>query len=658
MIYYTLAPRFTFSAEWSHSPEKMACLYFTFNPRPPQPGMGIARSGLVCQTYVLRYFCPLPPYPEDYEPSVNPIEDEFLYTNWLTRAPIPPWGVPRSTSGYGVFAFGNRGRYSVEVNFLEDGGREIWRLNSAGKLVCGYEPHYHIYPKSKEITFQGERVITDMWRKYLDMGFPQLLWRYVYSAREHSNIVNPPSLLALLPYKDNTNIYLFEFPNTKIADTELGKLLSIEVVFQRDEDIMYGWPGQAKMFLGHAFGQTILLNLFYRSWDFFGPYAFPLPRPEGMWILTLSKSLKDKRRIEKKTSGEVRWIYEIINLPIWEYKARWYLGNALQKETEIPKMSGTSFIWLAYPYLAPTGEIGIYLYELDYLPQVMGKDAKLGEGLYLLSGRKLVYPAGSGKIPDPSNLLFFPPKDIPSYLFYLGTEALVYYLVTHPQAKHRRFTQCYSLIPPYPSVPIGRSSPGQVYNWHFTGNFTMLSWDAKGNWRAYDYTGIPISEEAEDVSLPPPDVLKEHLGQPITDCVFLSYLLRPEMPEAILFWFTPEDPNFPYIFNAYFHHLFSLLVRYPYVFPSLPWEFCLNPQDPRPITWGNLNLLVWRKGKGVITRKNLGRYPIQYLFPAIEKQTGYVYLPLLWDMGDDGEGRFRLLIFRRNDWHMEVEGLI
>lgn len=182
----------------------------------------------------------------------------------------------------------------------------------------------------------------------------------------------------------------------------------------------------------------------------------------------------------------------------------------------------------------------------------------------------------------------------------------------------------------------------------------MLGWDAEGNWLAYDYTGIPISEAAEDVSLPPPAVLKEHLGQPITDCVFLSYLLRPEMPEAILFWFTPEDPNFPHIFNAYTQLLYAILSRYPNGRPTLPWQFCLNPRNPRPLTWGNLNLLVWREEEGVVARCDLGRYPIQYLFPAIEKQTGFVYLPLLWDMGEDGEGRFKLLVFKQNDWTAEV----
>lgn len=650
MIYYTLAPRFIFFAEWSHPPEKQAVLYFTFTSRPSPMQVEIAKSGLVLQTFIAKTYCPTRPKPDDdYEPPTNPIEVIFNSTDWRVRTPIPPTNSPGATA----FAFGNKGRYSVETNFLEDGGKEIWRLNSAGKLFCQYFQVNYIFPKTREITYQGERVISNMWEKYRDMGFPQLLWRSVFSYKEHNNIISPPSLLALLPYKDNSNIYLFEYPNTNIADAPLGKLLSVEVVLQRDEDVKY-----MNIDIGHIFSQTILLNLFYRSWDFFGPYTFTLPCPEGIWILTISKSLKDKRRIEKKTAGGKPWLYDVINLPIWEYSAKWYLNGALQKEKTIPKMSGTSFIWFAYPYLTLQGELGVYIFELDYLPQLMGKSSEFGEAIYLYSGRKLVYSAGSGKVPDPSNLLFFPPRDYPVFLNYMSETFRYYYLLTHPQIKHRRFTQCYSLIPPYPSVPIGRTSPGVVYNWHFTGNFTMLGWDREGNWQAYDYTGIPISEGAEEVSLPPPNILKKHLGKPIQDCVFLSYLLRPEMPEAILFWFTPEDPNFPHIFNAYLQHLYSVLVNYPNSKPTFPWEFCLNPRSPLPIVWGELKLLIWRRGKGVVREKSLGRYPIQYLFPAIEKHTGYVYLPILEAMEEDGKGRFKLLIFKRNDWDMEVRDLI
>jgi hypothetical protein len=129
------------------------------------------------------------------------------------------------------------------------------------------------------------------------------------------------------------------------------------------------------------------------------------------------------------------------------------------------------------------------------------------------------------------------------------------------------------------------------------------------------------------------------------------------MPETIFFWFQPEDPNFVYILASYWNHLHSILYGYPDNAPfsaHLPYEFCLNPQEPRPITWGNLKMMVWRKGEGVKAEQDLGRYPIQYLFPAIEKQTGAIYLPLLADMQGDGSGIFRLLVFRRNDWSPEI----
>lgn len=658
MIYHTLAPRYIFSCEWSHQPEKWAGIYFTFSSRPAPFQIELARSGLVCQTFVSRFYCPSPAdaqtaYERGYEPPVNPIEYEFLNTLWYNRTPISPWGVPRSISGQGVFAFGNRGSYSVEVDFLEEGGREIWRLSSAGKMCCQYASTAIEFPKSGEFAYRGERKIRDIWELYGDMGFPQLLWRYVFSYKEHSNLVNPPSLLALLPYNEDANIYLFQYPETKIKDCPLANLLSLERVMGREEDVEY--IGQH---LGHVFSETILLNLFYRSLDFFGPYAFALPRGEGVWIATLSKSLRGTRRIERKTATLKPWVYEIVTIPEWDYSLRWYLGNIPVKETSVPKMSRTSFIWFAHPYLVPTGQLGLFLYELDYLPSVMGKSTALGEGIILQSGRKLVYPAGSGNLPDPSNLLFFPPRDYPTFLNYADPWYRLNYLAGHPHIKHRRFTQCYSLIPPYPSTPLGQPSPAQTYNWHYSGNFLMLGWDEKGDWKSYDYWGIPISEGAVDSSLPPPDVLRKKLGSPIKDCVFLSFLLRPEKPDLLLFWFEPEDKNFLYVFDAFLQHLLSILVNYPHSQPPLPWEFSLNPQDPTPIIWGKLHLLVWRKGKGVVANKNLGRYPIQYLFPAVERQTGFVYLPILWDMNEDGSGKFKLIKFRRNDWDGEVEDLL
>jgi hypothetical protein len=68
-------------------------------------------------------------------------------------------------------------------------------------------------------------------------------------------------------------------------------------------------------------------------------------------------------------------------------------------------------------------------------------------------------------------------------------------------------------------------------------------------------------------------------------------------------------------------------------------------------------MMVWRKGEGIVAERDLGRYPIQYLFPAIEKQTGAIYLPLMADMRGDGSGIFQLLVFRRNDWSPDIYDL-
>ncbi len=656
MIYYIYAPRYIFVEEWAHEAGKRSGVYFTFRSESNSQG-----AGLVLQTYITTALCPHPHYPgepiETYEPRVNPIKYKFETELWHSRFGVVPYtGLPP----YDYYTFGNKGRYSVEVNLLEEGGREIWRLNSSGKMVCeGPKATLITYPKTGEYSYQGERKITNLGRDEREyIGNPYLFWRYEFTYGEHYTLDPLPSLLVLLPYKNDTNIYLYEYPDTKIKDSPLGKLLNVEVVYKTEREVYY--VGQ---FIGHAYGESILFNFFYRSWDFFGPYIIPLPSPEGMRFLAISKSLKDVRRIEKETGGEkIRWIYNIINLPIWEYKAKWYLGTTLQKETIIPKMSSTSFIWLFHPFITTKGEIGAYIYEMDYLPKAMGKDASLGEGILLYSGRKLTYPAGGGKLPDPTYLLCLPPKDFPSYLFWADPWYWVAYIHSHPQIKHRRFTQCYSLIPPYPTFPIGNPSPSQVYNWHYSGNFLMINWWAsKKKWRVFDYKGTQISEEALDVSLPPPDVLKEHLGEWGKDAVFLSFLQRPEMPEVILFWFTPDDLYWEYIFHSYLAHLYSVLIGYPEMSKrgaQVPQEFCLNPQDPHPLLWGTLKMMVWRKGEGVKAVKSLGKYPIQYLFPAIDKRTGEVFLPLLTDMEDDGTGKFQIFHFKRNDWQGEAEDLL
>jgi hypothetical protein len=557
------------------------------------------------------------------------------------------------------------------VDFLGKGGRELWRINAGGKMYCGWYKNQKgelievVYPKEGEYSYEGEREITDMWERYKDyggMGFPQLLWRKAYSEGEHSITVPLPTLTALLPYKENGYIHLFDYPDPKFSSDKLADLLSIEVVRSDEWDNYLSY-----YFVGHSKSETILLNLFYRAWDIFLPFAIPIPRPEGMWIMTLSKSLKDKKQIERKM-GTIQWTYQVENYPIWEYKAKWYLANPLgisfQKETTFPKSSETSFIWYLYPLLKTSGELGVYVYEIDYLAKNSMDICDLYAGIYLASGRKLTFnPSDTKNVPDPTNLILLPPRDYPNFLS--GWD-FIYYIQAHPQVKHRRFTQCFSAIPPYPSFPLGRPSPGATYNWHTaTGNFLFIGWEWDDNegwyrWVARDYLGTPITEGAVDVNVPPPDVLNSKLGKPIIESIFLSFLQRPEMPETILFWFQPEDPNFAYILASYWSHLQSVLYGYPDLASTnayLPYEFCLNPKDPRPITWGNLKMMVWRKGEGVKAERDLGRYPIQYLFPAIEKQTGAIYLPLMADMQGDGSGIFQLLVFRRNDWSPDIYDL-
>jgi len=705
MIYYLYAPHFLFSFNWNDGigPQDWHCVYFTFCGRPTAYQFQPALSGLVAQTYIPRCQCPLPtrPFSEDYEPRYNPVEYEFLYTNWLTRTPEPPWGVPFSEiCETGQFRFGNHGTYSVLVDFLGKGGRELWRINAGGKMYCGWYKNQKgelvevVYPKQGEYTYEGEREITDIWERYKDyggMGFPQLLWLSTFSPVKGSLWISPdgkykvgdgvaqpytnfPSLTALLPYKEGGYIHLFDYPEPKFSSDKLAELLSIEQVTNFDGYVYFrtsrsyitgvGWVPVYEV-IGYRVSRTILLNLFYRAWDVFLPFAIPIPRPEGMWIMTLSKSLKDKKRIERKTQTKIQWVYQVENYPIWEYKARWYLANSLgisfQKETTFPKSSETSFIWYLYPLLKTSGELGVYVYEIDYLARKWVDKCDLYAGIYLASGRKLTFnPSDTQNVPDPTNLILFPPRDYPNFLS--GWD-FIYYIQAHPKVKHRRFTQCFSAIPPYSSFPLGRPSPGATYNWHTaTGNFLFIGWQWDDNegwyrWVARDYLGTPITEGAVDVNLPPPDVLNSKLGKPIIESIFLSFLQRPEMPETILFWFQPEDPNFAYILASYWSHLQSVLYGYPdlaSIQAHLPYEFCLNPKDPRPITWGNLKMMVWRKGEGVVAERDLGRYPIQYLFPAIEKQTGAIYLPLLADMQGDGSGVFQLLVFKRNDWSPDI----
>ncbi|MBC7330310.1 hypothetical protein H5T88_08140 [bacterium] len=681
MIYFLYAPHFLFSFTWNVKPRKLSCVYFTFCSQYSPTGINHFLSGLVAQTDVARYLCPSPTgeFSETNEPQSNPIETDFLYTDWLTRTPSTYEGTPMSmVPGSLAFLFGDHGTFSVLVDFIGKGGRELWRINAGGKMACGWyknkqgELVWVEYPKEGEYSYQGEREITDLWEKAKaigGMGFPQLLTRQAYCRDEHTITVSLPTLTALLPYKEGGHIHLFDYPDPEFSSDKLAELISIEVVSSKEWDIYYP-PGTTIEHLGHKRSESILLNLAYRAWDIFLPFAIPIPRPEGMWIMTLSKSLKDKKRIERKTTTREPWVYQVENYPIWEYTADWYLANPLgvsfQKRTTIPKSSETSFIWFLYPLLKTSGELGVYVYEIDYLARNWYNKCDLYAGIYLASGRKLVYdPSDTQNVPDPNNLILYPQRDYPNYLNFQNVWSLIYYWLNNPATKHRRYTQCFSAIPPYPSFPIGRASPGPTYNWHTaTGNFLTITtgWDEEGNYRWYsrDYQGLWVTEGAVDVNVPPPDVLNAKLGEPISESIFLSFLQRPEMPETILFWFQPEDPNFSYILSTYWNHLLTVLDHYPIGAPLngyVPWEFYLAPKDPRPITWGKLKMLVWRKGEGVVAERDLGRYPIQYLLPAIEKQTGAVYLPLMADMRGDGSGIFKLFIFRRNDWSPDIYDL-
>ncbi|MBC7238416.1 MAG: hypothetical protein H5T69_21455, partial [Chloroflexi bacterium] len=177
----------------------------------------------------------------------------------------------------------------------------------------------------------------------------------------HSSFAPLPSLLALLPYKNESEVFLFEYPDGKISDEPLGSLIGIEKVDERKGDLNEPYYGH----LGYLLQEKVLLNLFYRDLDFFGPYALVIPSGEGMWIATISKRLKDKMRIEKRTIFPPHLLYEVVNFPIWEYRIGWYLGGNLLRETTIEKASQTSFIWFAYPRLKTSGELALYLFEGD-----------------------------------------------------------------------------------------------------------------------------------------------------------------------------------------------------------------------------------------------------------------------------------------------------
>lgn len=636
MIFHPYSALYQFRARWNLSPDTPVTIYSTFFNRPPTTSSslhpfyphlaglvalgGVHMEGMQGQYWLL------------------PIGVAFNNTLWDSRFPLRTPGVVPSGSLRGDFCFGNIAEYTVTVDFLAKGGMETWKLSGEGRGRFTKE----------RTSYQGEREIRNLWDVVEelglpDMGFPQLLYRQVYSFFAEGNLAEPPSLLAYLEREGGKEV-LFQYPDLKIKPSPLSALLFSDVVLTSSATewvdrfgSIYNEGGKGRQLLGHNFTETVLFNFFYRALDFFGPYAIAIPKGEGVWTATISKSLKSAKHFPYYVPTQRKWLYSLVSLPVWEYKVKWYYIDAPIRETPFPKQSDTSFLLFSAPYQGK-GEVAIYTYEADY-EKLIGKSApgenpQITSGIFHLGGRKEVYQAGEP--PEwlhPRMEWFFAPR-------------------RHPW-RHKRFTQCFSLIPPFPSAPVGQPSPFDVYNWHPTGNFLYLRWDGT-DWCSYDYTGERIPKDSKGFSLPPPDILKEKMGRFAVDSALPVFLHRPEMAEVLLFWWQPEEPRFSLILFAYARHLSSLCFNYSS--PYIPWEFWLSPLDPRPILRGRLRMLVWRKGK-LRAEKDLGRFPIQYLFPAIEKRTGVVYLPLMMDMGDDGEGKFRLFVFQRNDWTPEIYDL-
>jgi len=480
-----------------------------------------------------------------------------------------------------------------------------------------------------------------------------------------------------LPLNDEGSPYhLFHYPDPDaLPQIPLAKLLDIrEVLDKETEEIHFSYPGGKSRHKSHC--HYVIFSFCYHDLDFFGPFALAIPTGEGIYSVVIDKKLKDVQKKEIYGAGVPsidpsahQWdgvLTEILSIPIWDYTIRWYLGIKKVREVPFPKESQTSHIILAsppleYPWILtqPSKPLpyvethhGLLISEID-LPYKPSPNLSF----FLPSGRKILAPFNPQNL---RNIYCLPKGD-----------------------KHKRLQQSYPALPPIPTVARGHPAmpliPFEAFAWHWSGNPVII----RGNgwkkfieenpqrflrqfypeglptpWQSFEFNGLQISPSTIDCSIPPPDVLEMHLGEPVKDAIFLSFFLRPEMPEAILFWFEPEDEKFWGLYydfaTLYFYALFYGGAQ-PIAFQHLP--FWLAPQDPRPITWGNLKMMVWRKGEGVVAERDLGRYPIQYLFPAIEKQTGAIYLPLMADMQGDGSGIFQLLVFRRNDWSPDIYDL-
>ncbi len=635
MIYHPYAAKYKFEASWGTDPEHPITIYSTFFNRPPQDGKYIFivlypdLAGLVAVAGVW---------------PCLPIEYTFQNTRWYNRSPVPrPAPYP---SGDGDFWFGNAAYYSVTVDFLADGGSEFWQIASQGG-----EAKYPKEPKCIVPPYQGERKLTNLWLEadeleIPDIGYPQLLNRSIYSHHSDQRLADFPTLTAYLEYDEElSKLTLYQYPDIHIPQEKpLSQLISCEVVLsgERTDYFGYSGPKMEPQLLGHGSGETVLFNFAYRCLDFFGPYALAIPKGEGVWTITLKKTIKDARHIRyQHPTAKLKWTYNIVSLPIWDYSIRWYIRNTLVRETKFPKETETSFIYFLAPCLDPSN-LAIYVWEYDYGHPYFHRwevttIPDLKSYFFFPSGRKLMYTAGK----EPSWLypelwwFFAPRRDFDP--------------AGRPQ-RHRRFPQCYSTIPPFPSAPIGLPSLYGVYNWHPTGNFIYIGWDDQGFF-SYSERGFPIPDGSYLFPLPPSDILNQKLGRPFIDAILLTLLSRPEMEETIIFWWKPRDLRFFLILQAFYKHFQA--IGWEIGDPYIPWEFWLSPQDPRPFTWGYLKMLVWRRYQGIVAERDLGCFPIQFIFPAIEKSTGYIYLPLMVNMNDDGSGQFKLFVFKKNDWSPE-----
>jgi hypothetical protein len=674
MIYHINEARHTFKAKWKCIKEVIDQWYhhlqvFGWGGCGPLSG-----TNLRIKTHI---------YPPE-ETSENPLEPQ-------TDPKRADWMMARGLEGTATF---------IVEGFIEDStekSKAIIRASETGEKPIFYTGT-NIVKSWEELKWSGEK--ESIWQSRMILpkipsysspafahfwGYSRLLEVIAFYFYE-----NPPSLPSLdegfpaefswsvdLPLKEEGSPYhLFHYPDPDtLPQIPLAQLLDIREVFDKEtEGGIITATGRKKRSKSHR--HYLIFSFCYHDLDFFGPFALAIPTGEGIYSVVIDKKLKDVKKQEFYGAGNPAidpsahdWdgvLTEILSIPIWDYTIRWYLGIKKVREVPFPKESQTSHIVLAsppleYPWILtqPSEPLpyvethhGLLISEID-LPYKPSPNLSF----FLPSGRKILAPFNPQNL---RNIYCLPKGD-----------------------KHKRLQQSYPALPPIPTVARGHPAmpliPFEAFAWHWSGNPVVI----RGNgwkkfieenpqrfprqfypeglptpWQSFEYNGLPITPSAINCSIPPPDVLEMHLGEPVKDAIFLSFLLRPEMPEAILFWFEPEDEKFWGLYydfaTLYFYALFyggASLID----FQHLP--FWLAPQDPRPIIWGNLKMLVWRKGTGVVAERDLGRYPIQYLFPAIEKQTGAIYLPLLADMQGDGSGIFQLLVFRRNDWSPDIYDL-